>query len=142
MNYLLDTCVISEMVKPLPEEKVVEWLKNTPDERLFLSVITIGEIRRGISRLPESKKKSLLINWLNTLLADYQNRIYPIDLMVAENWGMLQSVAEKKGSTMTSLDSLIAAVAYTHNLVMVTRNESDFAASDLAIINPWTINTG
>lgn len=142
MNFLLDTCVISEMVKPSPEEKVIEWLKNTPDERLFLSVITIGEICRGVSRLPESKKKALLTNWLNTLLKDYQNRIYPIDLRVAENWGTLQGMAEKKGSPMSSLDSLIGAVAYTHNLVLVTRNESDFAASDLEIINPWAINAG
>jgi toxin FitB len=142
LNYLLDTCVVSEMVKPSPEEKVIGWLKNTPDERLFLSVITIGEIRRGVSRLPVSKKKSLLTNWLNTLLKDYQNRIFSIDLMVAENWGTLQGMAEKKGSLMSSLDSLIAAVAYTNNLVLVTRNESDFAASGLEIVNPWAIFAG
>jgi toxin FitB len=130
------------MVKPSPEEKVIGWLKNTPDERLFLSVITIGEIRRGVSRLPVSKKKSLLTNWLNTLLKDYQNRIFSIDLMVAENWGTLQGMAEKKGSLMSSLDSLIAAVAYTNNLVLVTRNESDFAASGLEIVNPWAIFAG
>lgn len=140
MNYLLDTCVISELVKPFPNGKVINWLRNTPDDRLFLSVVTIGEIRKGISKLGESKKKTLLTNWLNTLVQDYQNRIYPIDLMVAENWGNLQGMAEKTGNPMSSFDSLIAAIAYTHNLVLVTRNEKDFAASHLPIVNPWEIN--
>lgn len=142
MNYLLDTCVISELVKPFPNGKVIDWLRNTPDDRLFLSVVTIGEIRKGISKLGESKKKTLLTNWLNTLIQDYQNRIYPIDLMVAENWGNLQGMAEKTGNPMSSFDSLIAAIAYTHNLVLVTRNEKDFAASHLPIVNPWKINKG
>jgi toxin FitB len=142
VNYLLDTCVISELVKPFPNGKVIDWLRNTPDDRLFLSVVTIGEIRKGISKLGESKKKTLLTNWLNTLIQDYQNRIYPIDLMVAENWGNLQGMAEKNGNPMSSFDSLIAAIAYTHNLVLVTRNEKDFAASHLPIVNPWKINKG
>ena len=142
MNYLLDTCVISELVKPFPNGKVIDWLRNTPDDRLFLSVVTIGEIRKGISKLGESKKKTLLTNWLNTLIQDYQNRIYPIDLMVAENWGNLQGMAEKTGNPMSSFDSLIAAIAYTHNLVLVTRNEKDFTASHLPIVNPWKINEG
>jgi predicted nucleic acid-binding protein len=134
--------VISELVKPFPNGKVINWLRNTPDDRLFLSVVTIGEIRKGISKLGESKKKTLLTNWLNTLIQDYQNRIYPIDLMVAENWGNLQGMAEKTGNPMSSFDSLIAAIAYTHNLVLVTRNEKDFAASHLPIVNPWKINEG
>jgi toxin FitB len=142
VNYLLDTCVISELVKPFPNGKVINWLRNTPDDRLFLSVVTIGEIRKGISKLGESKKKTLLTNWLNTLIQDYQNRIYSIDLMVAENWGNLQGMAEKTGNPMSSFDSLIAAIAYTHNLVLVTRNEKDFAASHLPIFNPWKINEG
>ena len=142
MNYLLDTCVISELVKPTPNIKVIDWIYGTPNERLFLSVITIGEIRKGLTRLPESKKKTKLTNWLNTLLEDYQSRIYSIDLTVAENWGNIQGIAEKKGYSMASLDSLIAAVAYTYNLILVTRNESDFAASNLPIINPWVINAG
>lgn len=142
VNYLLDTCVLSELVKPFPDERVVDWLKNTPENRLFLSVITIGEIRKGISKLEESKKKTLLSNWLNTLLEDYQNRIYVFDLKVAENWGTLQGMAEKTGNPMSSFDSLIAAIAYTHHLVLVTRNEKDFASSRLTIFNPWKISGG
>ncbi len=137
MNYLLDTCVISELIKPSPNSNVIDWLNNTPNERLFLSVITVGEIRKGLTKLPDSKRKELLTNWLNTLLEDYKNRIYTIDLTVAENWGIIQGKAEKNGKPMSSLDSLIASIAYTHNLIIVTRNVRDFEASQLSIKNPW-----
>ena len=137
MNYLLDTCVISELVKPFPNKNVIEWLNNTPNERLFLSVITIGEIRKGLTKLPNSNRKDSLSNWLNTLREDYQSRIYPISLTIAENWGIIQANAEQNGSPMASIDSLIAAVAYTHNLILVTRNVSDFKASKQPIQNPW-----
>lgn len=137
MNYLLDTCVISELVKPSPNANVIDWINNTPSERLYLSVITIGEIRKGLTKLPDSKRKDLLANWLNSLLEDYDNRIYPINLTVAENWGIIQGKAEKQGTPMASIDSLIAATAYTYNLVLVTRNVRDFEASSLPIHNPW-----
>lgn len=137
MNYLLDTCVISELVRPTPDENVVNWLNQTPNERLFLSVITIGEIRKGVTRLPDSNKKYRLINWLNTLLENYESRIFPISLTVAETWGNIQAHAETKGTPLASVDSLIAAVALTHNLIIVTRNESDFTASNVTILNPW-----
>ena len=142
MNYLLDTCVISELVKPSPNATVIDWLDATPNERLFLSVITIGEIRKGLAKLPESKKRTSLTNWFNILLEDYRTRIHPINLTVAENWGAIQGIAEKCGHPMASVDSMIAAVAYTYNLVLVTRNESDFTASNLPIINPWQDNSG
>ena len=137
MNYLLDTCVISELVKNSPDKNVINWLNSTPTEKLYLSVITIGEIRKGLTKLPDSKRKDLLINWLNSLLEDYQNRILTIDLAAAENWGILQAKAEKEGNPMPSIDSLIAAIAHTHNLVLVTRNVSDFKPSGVPIKNPW-----
>ena len=137
MNYLLDTCVISEMVKPAPNSQVLEWLDNTPTDNLYLSVITIGEVRKGLTKIPDSKKKEALSNWLNTLLVNYKDRIYPIDLSVAENWGVIQGNAEKSGRPMASIDSLIAAIAYTHHLILVTRNIRDFEAIDLPIENPW-----
>jgi len=137
LNYLLDTCVISELVRPTPNEAVINWMIHIPNERLFLSVITIGEIRKGITKLPESKKKNQLTNWLNTLLEDYQARIYPINLTVAENWGIIQGKADNNGTPVASVDSLIAAVAQTYNLIVVTRNENDFASTNVTILNPW-----
>ena len=97
MNYLLDTCVISEIVKPAPSSRVIMWIKSIPSERLFLCSLTIGEIRKGLTNFPESKKKERLTDWLNTLLENYQDRIHSIDITVAENWGVMQGKAEKEG---------------------------------------------
>lgn len=102
-----------------------------------MSVITIGEIRKGLTKLNPSQKKSRLEKWLNTLLLEYHSRIYGIDIAVAENWGIIQGKAEKAGNAMASLDSLIAALAYTHNLTLVTRNERDFKAGNIEILNPF-----
>lgn len=137
MNYLLDTCVISEIIKPRPNMKVMDWLKNIPAENLYLSSITIGEIQKGLVKLPESNRKKRLENWFATLLKSYSERIYLFDIVVAKNWGKLQGKAEQKGTPMSTIDSLIAAIAYTHDLVIVTRNEKDFQGNVLKIINPW-----
>lgn len=137
MNYLLDTCVISELVKPVPDPRVISWMNRVSSDSLYICVITVGELRKGIVKLPESRKKTELIVWLTTLLEDYQDRVYPIDLPVAENWGIILANAEKSGTPMSSLDSLIAAVAYTNNLTLVTRNERDFEPSGIPIANPW-----
>ena len=138
MKYLLDTCVISEIAKPVPDGKVMDWLHATPSELLLLSVVTIGEIRKGLTKLSDSKKKQGLTVWLSTLLEDYQARILPIDLAVADNWGLMQGKAEMAGTPMSSIDGLIAATAHTHNLTIVTRNESDYRAARVPIINPWS----
>jgi toxin FitB len=139
MKYLLDTCVISELVKPSPNRKVVDWLNELPSEALFLCAITIGEVRKGLTKLPNSSEKERLTLWLNTLLKDYKERILSIDLMVCENWGVLQGNAEKAGAPMSSIDSLLAATTYTYNLILATRNESDFSPSNIPIINPWKL---
>ena len=137
MKYLLDTCVISEFVKPSPNKKVISWINEIPSEMLFISVVTIGEIRKGITKLPDSKKKQKLTLWLNTILEEYKERIISIDLTVADTWGILQGDAEKNGVPMSSIDGLIAATAYTHNLTLITRNEEDFNNSKISLINPW-----
>lgn len=139
MKYLLDTCIISELIKPTPNRKVVDWLNELPSEELFLCAITIGEIKKGLIKLPDSSKKERLTLWLNTLLKEYKERILSIDLIVCENWGVLQGNAEKAGTPMSSIDSLLAATAYTHNLTLATRNESDFSPSNIPIINPWKL---
>jgi predicted nucleic acid-binding protein len=139
VKYLLDTCVISELVKPTPSRKVVDWLNEMPSEALFLCAITIGEVRKGLTKLPESGKKERLTLWLNTLFIEYKERILSIDLMVCENWGVIQGNAEKAGAPMSTIDSLIAATTYTHNLTLATRNENDFTPSNIPIVNPWKL---
>lgn len=139
MKYLLDTCVISELVKPIPNRKVLGWFQEVPSEALFLCAITIGELRKGLTKLPESNKKERLTLWLNTLLEEYKERILPIDLMVCENWGVIQGNAEKAGTPMSSIDGLLAATSYTHNLTLATRNEGDFLPGTIPIINPWKL---
>jgi len=139
VKYLLDTCVISELVKPTPNRKVVDWINELPSEALFLCVITIGEVRKGLTKLPDSKKKERLTLWLDTLLIEYRERILSIDLKVCDNWGILQGNAEKAGTRMSTIDSLIAATTYSHNLTLATRNENDFAPSNIPIINPWKL---
>ena len=105
MKYLLDTCVISELVKPTPNRKVVDWINELPSEALFVCVITIGEVRKGLTKLPDSKKKERLTLWLDTLLIEYRERILSIDLKVCDNWGILQGNAEKAGTRMSTIDS-------------------------------------
>jgi toxin FitB len=137
VKYLLDTCLISELTKPNPNSGVANWLRGIPSDDLLLSAITIGEIRKGLAKMPASRRKQDLTTWLQTLLADYNARILPIDLAVAENWGILQGRAEVAGTPMATLDGLLAATAYTHNLTVVTRNVRDFAPANIPIYNPW-----
>jgi len=140
LKYLLDTCAISEITKTQANSGVIEWLKSTNSEDLYLSVINIGEIKKGINKLPASKKKQDLLFWLETLLEDYQSRILTVDLSVMENWSLLVTNAEKKGQPIASMDSIIAAIAYTHHLTLVTRNERDFYACNIPMINPWILD--
>lgn len=127
-NYLLDTCIIFELMRPVPKAAVVEWLASVPSERLFLSALTIGELKRCITRLPESKQKNKLLGWLEMLLADYSDRIIPVDRAIAEAWGMLQAQAEDAGERMSIIDGYITATAAVHQMrvVVVIRNEDDF----------------
>lgn len=139
MKYLLDTCVISELTQLAPNSLVKAWLQTVPSDAVFLSVITIGEIRKGLVKLPESKKKAQLTLWLNTLVHEYNERILPFDLTVAEKWGIMQGNAAQAGTPMSTLDGFIAATASVHNLIIVTRNERDFLPSRIPLLNPWTI---
>jgi predicted nucleic acid-binding protein len=137
--YLLDTCVISELIKPEPEAKVASWLLMQREESLFLSVITIGEIQKGISKLSkESRRKNELLSWLDSeLLPRFHNRILGIDVHVARKWGEIQATAEKSGIKMPLIDSLIAAIGLVYGMTVVTRNTDDMIASKVGLYNPW-----
>ena len=138
MNYLLDTCVLSEFTRRKPEEKVISWVEKINEEKLFISVVTIGEIQRGIERLAESQRKTELLVWINTHLIDrFGTRSLPIDTQTMLLWGSLTTKMEKIGRPMGLMDSLIAATAFQHNLIIVTRNGSDFLPCGVSVINPW-----
>ena len=139
MSYLLDTCVISELVKPKPNRRVVTWIKFCPEEQFFLSTITIGEIQKGISKLAESKRKERFQHWLdNDLMTRFDGRIIGIDAGVAKRWGVLLADMERIGRPMPVIDGLIAASALVNNMVLVTRNTIDMTERGVMIHNPWT----
>ena len=138
MKYLLDTCVISEVIKRKPSSKVIKWIKQEEESNFFISVLTIGELHKGIEKLDKSKRKEELHNWVeNDLKERFCNRIINIDMQVVMVWGKIQGMTERTGKPMPAIDSLIAATGVTHHLTVVTRNTSDMKESGVALLNPW-----
>lgn len=138
MNYLLDTNVISELIAREPNQKVVDWIDNLDPETVYLSVITIGEIRKGVEKLASSRRKDSLHRWLtHNLSARFAGKIVDITTEVMLKWGELTGQLERQGTPMPAIDSLIAASVLTRNLTLVTRNEEDFQHTGIATINPW-----
>lgn len=137
MTYLLDTCVVSELVKPGPDETVVAWMARVPDEACHLSVITVGELAKGAARLPPSAKRVRLERWIGELISQYGVRIIPVDASVARHWGRLSGELSRKGITTLVGDGLIAATALVHGLRLATRNISDFKPFGVEIVDPW-----
>lgn len=139
MNYLLDTCVISELVKAKPSNTVAGWVRSQEEESLFLSVITIGEIQKGISKLPDDrKKKQRLQKWLSSELRErFKDRILDITIDTAHVWGQVLGTCEKRGIILPAIDSLIASQGIFHNMTIVTRNISDMEPSGALLFNPW-----
>ncbi|MGH9897688.1 MAG: type II toxin-antitoxin system VapC family toxin [Pyrinomonadaceae bacterium] len=138
MNILLDTNILSEVRRPEPELAVLDWLAQLDEDRAFISVISLAEIRRGITLLDEGRRRTALADWLaNELTERFSGRILPVDPQVAISWGDLMAVSKRKGMSIASMDGLIAATAVTHNLALATRNVKDFQFLDLQIINPW-----
>lgn len=138
MKYLLDTCVISEIIKQTPSVKVTKWIKTEDEANFFISVLTIGELHKGIEKLTESQRKDTLHNWVeNDLKERFSNKIIGIDIQVAMIWGKIQGMTERIGKPMPAIDSLIAATGITHHLTVVTRNTSDMKESGVALLNPW-----
>jgi toxin FitB len=138
LKYLLDTCMISELVKKAPNPDVVAWLDEQDEQTLFLSVLNLGELQKGISRLADGAKKDALQTWVShDLVERFSGRILSIDQETALYWGKLQGDAERKGEKLPVLDSLIAANAALHGLLVVTRNTKDLERCGAKICNPW-----
>lgn len=139
IGYLLDTNAISELTKPRPNTGFLQWLETAPEYRLYLSVLTIGELVSGIDRLPESTKKRELSTWLSgDLVARFGERILPVDFDAANVWGRLEGEARGKGTVLPVIDGLLAATAFVHGLAIVTRNTRDFASLPVRVEHPWT----
>ncbi|CAK0774577.1 Ribonuclease VapC [Gammaproteobacteria bacterium] len=137
MNFLVDTNAISELRKRHPGPSVLAWFSCVPEERLYLSVLSVGEIRRGIEKLGKSEQRSSLLIWLEReLIPWFGKRLLPVDLLVAERWGRLLA---ETGRSLPAVDSLLAATALVHGLTIVTRNTSDFDLPGVPVLNPWEI---
>ena len=137
MKYLLDTCLLSELQKPRPYDTVAAWFAEQPDHSLYISVMTIGEIRKGIDRLETSSRQSRLDQWLQSLVAGYDDRILPVSLEVAESWGVLSARAARLGRPLPIVDGLIASTARVRGLCVVTRNTGHFVECGVEVVNPW-----
>jgi len=138
MKYLLDTCVISEIIKPNPNKNVISWLTNQDESELFLSVLTFGEIEKVIEKAPDKVRKKKLKLWVEEDLKQrFEGKILPIDLEVSTHWGIVQGIAEKAGKPMPALDILITVSGLVNNCVVVTRNTSDMEQSSVELFNPW-----
>lgn len=137
-GFLLDTNCISELLRAQPEPRVVAWLEDTDEAVLYLSVLTLGEIRRAVAALPQSKRRTRLEAWLEVdLKARFSDRILAVDAIVADRWGLLAAQAERKGTPLAVIDGLLAATALHYNLTVVSRNHRDFLNADVPVLNPW-----
>jgi toxin FitB len=137
-GFLVDTNCISEVVRVTPEPRVLAWIEAADESLLYLSVLTLGEIKKGVVALPQSRRRSRLEAWLEIeLQARFSGRILPIDVAVADRWGLLAANAKASGRPMSTIDGLLAATAIHHNLTVVSRNVSDFSRVPVQVLNPW-----
>lgn len=137
MNFLLDTNVISELIKKNPDPKVKLWLEQLPEEYLNISVLSLGEIQLGIKKISEGGRKNELILWLDQLIKAFQHQTFPIDTDTALIWGRLSAENQQRGCSLPVKDGLIAATAYKYGAILVTRNVKDFNSLPIQVLNPW-----
>lgn len=143
MRYLIDTCVISELSARKPTEAVCRWFECTPDEDMYLSVVTIGELRKGIDRLSaDNPLRHKLESWFQAVRQVFLGRILPFDEHMAVAWGTLVGEGIRMGKTRPAIDAQLAATALVNEMVLVTRNEKDFAHTSVRILNPFEVSGG
>jgi predicted nucleic acid-binding protein len=138
VTFLLDTNIVSEFMKPKPDQNVLRWLKNADEDITFMSVVSLAELRHGIELLDAGRRKSALHSWLSEHLPErFAGRILAIDSVIADQWGRLSAAARRQGIGLQVMDGFIAATALAHSHVVVTRNVRDFQRLDIAVVNPW-----
>lgn len=142
MSYLVDTCVISEYIKKKPNELVIEWLDNQTKDNLWLSILTIAELKKGIFKIRNSQPKRYqkLSQWLEIVKTKFDGHILPLNEEIFNIWAEITAESEASGKKLSVIDSLIGATAQQYNLIIVTRNINDFNFSSLPILNPWEMN--
>jgi toxin FitB len=136
--YLLDTCLLSEVWKPKPNSGVLDWLAGATEEELFLSVLSLGEIKKGIERLADGKRKQRLLRDYVVLRSRFSSRVLAVTDVVAERWGDLAAHATAAGRHVHVVDGLVAATALVFGLTVVTRNVGDFSMTPAPLLDPWT----
>ena len=143
MNFLLDTCILTEFARQKPDAKVIRWIDSVGPEKLNVSVITIGEIQRGVERLPDSNRKDELLKWVcNGLVERLKDHIVPLDTMTLMLWGSLTGWKDTEGKPMGILESLIAASALRNNMTIVTRYIEVYHRTGVPVVNPWMYEPG
>ena len=138
MGFLLDTCLLSEVWKPAPNAGVLEWLGGSEEDELFLSVLSLGELKRGIEELAEGRKKQRLARDYTSLRSRFSSRVLPVTDIIAERWGDLAAHARRVGRRLHVVDGLLSATALVRGLTVVTRNSDDFELTSVPLVNPWT----
>ena len=134
---LLDTCVVSELARPAPDASVLSWLEGVRDDQLRLSVLTLGEIKKGADLLEPGARRDRVDAWLAELRANFGDRILPVDESVAMQWGTISAAGRRSGRVRPPIDSLLAATAICHRLKLATRNVADFEGTGVVVVNPW-----
>jgi predicted nucleic acid-binding protein len=138
VKYLLDTCLLSETRRKVPNQGVVNWLESVDEDRLFISVVTLAEIQKGIVKLHEGPRRQAFQTWLDKdLSARFKGRVLGLSQEVALEWGVLLGSNERKGEKLPLIDSLLASTAIQYNLTLVTRNTNDFERMPVRLLNPW-----
>lgn len=138
MSFLIDSCCVSELIKPKPDANVVRWFSDHDEQEMFLSVLTLGELRKGIEKLPDSTRKDVLSHWLeNDMTERFAGRMLDVTALESQTWGEVMADAARNGRPIPDIDGLLAATVIAHRLMLVTRNSKDMFATGVSLIDPW-----